>query len=99
MTLDDEGDPGEAFDRAAARAERNGAAGTSSGFLLINQRRFRASVTRLVFVVFLLAAHIVAVRAVTWWLIAHLVVIAVLASQVAKRWLARNDATPIPQKS
>jgi len=99
MALDDEGDPGEAFDRAAARAARREEAGISTGFLWINEHRFRASVTRLVFVVFLLAAHIVAVRAVTWWLIAHLVLIAVLASQVAKRWLTRNDATPLPRKS
>ncbi|MCA1704317.1 MAG: hypothetical protein LC808_14080 [Actinobacteria bacterium] len=100
MALDDDGDPGEAFDRAAARASRRDEARTSAGFGFqwINERRFRGSVTRLIFVVFLLAAHIVAVRAVTGWLIAHLVVIAVLASQVAKRWLARNDARPLPHE-
>jgi len=98
MALDEDGDPGEAFDRAAARASRREEAKTSTGFQWINERRFRGSVARLVLVAFLLAAHIVAVRAVTGWLIAHLVVIAVLASQVAKRWMARNDATPLPHQ-
>ena len=98
MALNDDGDPGEAFDSAAARASRRDDARTYAGFQWINQRRFRGSVARLVFVVLLLAPHIVAIRTVTGWLIAHLVLIAVLASQVAKRWLARNDATPLPHE-
>ncbi len=39
------------------------------------------------------------IGAASRWLIAHLVLIAVLASQVAKRWLARNDAAPLPHES
>ncbi len=48
-------------------------------------------------VIFLLAAHIVAVRAATAWVVAHLVLIAILARDVAKRRLARNDTGPLPQ--
>ena len=96
MTTDDDSDAGAAFDRAAARAARREAA-IPSGFRWINEHRYRQAVGRLVLAVFLLAAHIVAVRAVTVWLVAHLVLIALLATHVAKRWLARNDTTPLPQ--
>lgn len=97
MTIDDDGDAGSAFDRAAARATRREAAGTGGRLRWINEHRYRAAVGRFVLVAGLLAAHLVAARAVTGWLIAHLVLLAILASQVARRRLARNDSTPLPQ--
>ena len=99
MTIDhgdDESDAGAAFDRAAARAaRREETADRPDRLKRINEHRYRAAVGRFVLVVFLLPAHIVAVPAVTPWLIAHLVLIALLASQVATRWLARRE-DPIP---
>lgn len=90
MTSDD--DAGEAFDRAAARAaRREETAHGPDRIKWLSEHRFRAATARFVLVVFLLPAHIVAARAVTVWLIAHLVLIAILASQVAKRWLERRD--------
>lgn len=88
--MDDE-DAGAAFDRAAARAARREAVAQAGSFRWIAERRYRAAVRRLVLVVFLLPAHVVAVRQVTGLLVVHLVVIAVLASQVASRWLGRHD--------
>jgi hypothetical protein len=96
VTAEDDNDAGAAFDRAAAHAARREEAGNTKGFRWINEHRYRAAVGRLVLVVVLLAAHVVAVQAVTVWLIAHLVLIAILASQVAKRWLARGDTGPLP---
>ena len=97
MTTDDDSDAGAALDRAAARAARRQEAGIPDGFRWINEHRYRQAVGRLVLVAFLLAPHIVAVRAVTVWLILHLVLIAILARQAAKRWLSRNDTTPLPE--
>lgn len=88
--MDDE-DAGAAFDRAAARAARREVDARAGGLKWIAERRYRAAISRLVLVVFLLPAHVVAVREVTAWLVVHLVVIAVLASQVASRWLSRHD--------
>jgi Flp pilus assembly protein TadB len=96
VTADESDDAGAAFDRAAARAARREDAGVANGFQWINEHRYRVAVGRLVLLVVLLAAHVVAVRAVTAWLIAHLVVIAVLTSHVARRRLARQDAGPLP---
>lgn len=96
MTAEDDDNAGAAFDRAAARAARREEAGATRGFRWINEHRYRTAVGRLVLVVVLLVPHVVAVRAVTVWLIAHLVVIAILTSQVAKRWLARSDTGPLP---
>jgi len=94
---DHDDDAGAAFDRAAARAARQEEAVDGPDRLAwLNQRRYRTAVGRFVLVVFLLPAHIVAVRAVTGLLIAHLVLVAVLASQVARTWLARRDASPLP---
>lgn len=97
MTPEDANDAGAAFDRAAARAARREEDGDTNGFRWINEHRYRSALSRLVLVVVLLAPHVLAVRAVTAWLIAHLVVIAILASQVAKRWLARSDTGPLPR--
>ena len=86
------GDAGEAFDRAAARlARREEAPGGADLFRWNNERRYRAAIGRFVLVLFLLPAHIVAVRAVTIWMVAHLVLLAILASKVVTRWLARRD--------
>ena len=90
MTDDD--DAGAAFERAAARAARledlkNG----PDGITWVHGHRYRAAVGRFVLVLFLLPAHIVAARGVTGWLIAHLVVLAILATQVVKRWMTRRD--------
>lgn len=84
-------DAGMAFDRAAARAARQESVATTGGFRWIAERRYRAALGRLLLVVFLLPAHVVAERQVTGWLVAHLAVIAVLASQLVTRWLARHD--------
>ena len=97
MTAEDDNDAGAAFDRAAACAARREEAGVTNGFRWINEHRYRAAVGRLVLAVVLLVPHVVAVRAVTAWLIVHLILIAILASQVAKRWFARNDTGPLPK--
>ena len=96
MTTSEDDDAGAAFDRAAARAaRREGITDGPGSVRWVNQRRYRAAVGRFVLVLFLLPAHIVAIREVTGWLIAHLVLIAVLASQVAKSWLTRRE-DPLP---
>ena len=88
---DDDDDAGAAFDRAAARAARREAAASTGAHRWAAERRYRGAVARFVFALFLLPAHVVAAREVTGWLVVHLVVIAVLASQVASRWLGRHD--------
>ena len=96
MNIDDgdDDDAGVAFDRAAARAaRREEIADGADREKRNNERRYRSAVGRFVLVVFLLPADIVAVRAVTPLLIAHLVLIAIMASQVATRWLARRESS------
>ena len=89
MTDDD--DVGDGSTRAAARTGRyeDIADGLDSAFGR-DQHRYQAAVGRLVLVVLLLPAHIVAVQAATPWLAAHLVLVAILASQATKRWLAHR---------
>lgn len=96
MNIDnaDDDEAGAAFDRAAARAaKREEAAERPDRLKRSNEHRYRAAVGRFVLVVFLLPANVVAFREVTPWLIAHLVLIAILASQVATRWLARRESS------
>lgn len=89
MTDDD--DPGEAFDRAAARGERAGQAGVHHAFGPDRsswRRRHRLrSLRRATFVLLLLPAHIVATGQVSGLLVAHLVVLAIVGTQAVTAWL------------
>lgn len=89
---DHDDDAGEAFDRAAARAAKGAELFGSPGVYSWHRgRRYRGSVTRLALVVFLLPAHIVAAGRVTGWLVAHLVLVAILASRVVSIRMRSNE--------
>lgn len=89
MTNDEDDDPGEAFDRAAARLSWIGADNSARR----STKRLSRAVGRAALVLFLLPAHLIASRQVTGFLIAHLVLLALLATKAVTAWL--DSRTPM----
>ena len=88
MTADDD-DPGEAFDRAAARV----AMAPTMPFDYRGNRLTRTT-RRFALVLLLVPAHVVATRRVTGLLVAHLVLLAIVGSQVVGAWVAAKRRAP-----
>lgn len=88
MTDDD--DPGEAFDRAAARLSM-----VPVGPFASRRNRVARTVRRFALVLFLVPAHVVATRRVTGLLVVHLVLLAIVGTQVVAAWMdTKKRAVP-----
>ncbi len=88
MTPEDD-DPGEAFDRAAARASR-----VPTMPFDYRANRLAKTARRFALVLLLVPAHVVATRRVTGLLVAHLVLLAIVGSQVVGAWVAAKRRAP-----